>query len=196
MIFARLPGRSAEDAVRSAVSAGTGGFAVGQDLLAGPGPVVIAALDGEVIVLAGLHGAPEPASVAARRFRGFGATWVSVQAADGPALIEAVASTGLGVVAATLRHGQDDAEAAKVGGRSRGKTVSRLAGIAASAGAGGVLCDISDLGVVADVAPGAARFVWVDAPEEAVEAVERGASHLIVDAAMVPPVEAALRPGA
>jgi len=192
VILALLPGRSAEDAVRSAIAVGTSGFAVGQDLLAGPGPAVISGLNGDVLVLAGLHGAAAAAAAAARRLRGYGATWVTVQAIDGPGLVEAIAATGVGVVASTMRHGQDDAEAAKVAGRTRGKVVSRLAGVAVAAGAGGVLCDLSDLGVVADVAPGASRFVWVDTPEEAVEAAGRGASYLIVDAAAVPAVDAAL----
>jgi len=185
MIIAVLPGRSAEAAVRTAAALpGMAGFAVGADLLAGPGPAIVAAFEGDVLALAGLHGAPERAASAGRRLAGYGATWVTVQATDGPILIGAVASTGVGVVATTLRHGQDDAEAAKVGGRSRGKAVSRLSEIAAEAGAIGVLCDLPDIGVVAQVAGDLARFVVVDTPSEAAEAMARGGSYAVIEAAM------------
>ena len=185
MIVAVLPGRSAEEAVRTAASLeGIAGFAVGIDLLAGPGPGVIGAIDGDVLALAGLHGSPERAAVAGRRLSGYGATWVTVQAADGPAVVAAVVSAGIPVVAATLRHGQGDAEAARVGGRSRGRAVSRLAEVAASSGATGVLCDLQDIGVVAQVAGDLARFVEVDTAEEAAEAAARGASYVVVEASL------------
>ncbi|HSM02663.1 MAG TPA: hypothetical protein VK960_09545 [Acidimicrobiia bacterium] len=195
MIVAVLPGRGAEEAVRVATALdGAAGFAVGQDLLAGPGPAVVAALAdlGEVLVLAGLQGDPGRAASAARRYAGYGAGWVSAQASDGAAVIEAVASAGVAVVAATVRHGIDDAEAARIGGRSRGRAVSRLAEIAAAGGAAGILCDLSDLGVVSQVAPGLERFVWVDTPREAVEAAGRGAERIMVDAAAVAATRAAL----
>jgi orotidine-5'-phosphate decarboxylase len=155
---------------------------------------VIAALAAthQVLVLAGLHGDATRAATAARRYAGYGATWVTTQAADGPALVEAAAATGARIVAVTLRHGQGDAEAASVGGRSRGKAVSRLAESAVRAGAEGVLCDLLDLGVVAQVAPDTARFVWVDGPADAVGAAERGAEYVIVDAAVAAETTAAI----
>jgi orotidine-5'-phosphate decarboxylase len=198
MILAVLPGRTAEDAVRAASAlAGAAGFVVAGDLLAGPGPAVISALraSGDVLVLAGLHGDPGQAAAAADRLRGYGATWVTVQAADGPGLVEAVAGTGVGVVARTLGHGQDDSTAARIGGRSRGKAVSRLAELAVGAGADGVLCDVPDLGVVAQVAPEASRFAWAETPAEAVDASGRGADYLLVGAASFERVAAALADG-
>jgi hypothetical protein len=194
-VLALVPGRSAEEAVRAAAaSEGVAGVVVGGDLLAGPGPAVIAALAAThaVLVLAGLHGDATRAATAARRYAEYGATWVTAQAADGPALVEAAAATGVRVVAVTLRHGQGDAEAASIGGRSRGKAVSRLAEAAVRVGAKGVLCDVPDLGVVAQVAPGAARFVWAGGPADAVAAATRGAEYVIVDAAAVAETTAAI----
>jgi len=195
MILALLPGRSAEQAVRAAAALEGGpGLVVGADLLAGPGPAVVAALAdlGEVLVMAGLHGDPAQAASAARRYAGYGATWVSVQAADGPAIVEAVSATPIGAVAATVRHRLGDAEAASIGGRSRGRAVSRLAEVAAAGGAVGILCDLPDLGVIAQVAPGLVRFVWADTPDEAVEATRRGAERVIVDADAVAATREAL----
>lgn len=186
MIVALLPGRSAEEAVRAAVAFdGTVGLAVGPDLLAGPGPAVVAALSdmGEVLVLAGLHGDPAMVASAARRYAEHGARRVSVQAADGPEVVEAVTSAGVYAVAVAVRHGMDDSEAARIGGRSRGKTVSRLAEVAVAGGAAGILCDLPDLGVVSQVAPGLERFIWADGPGEAVDAAARGAEWIVVDAA-------------
>ena len=194
-VLAVLPGRSAEDAVRAAAGIeGVAGVVVAADLLAGPGPAVIAALaaNHDVLVLAGLHGDATRAAAAARRYGEYGAAWVTAQAADGPALLEAAAASGVRFLAVTLRHGQGDAEAASIGGRSRGKAVSRLADSAVRAGAEGVLCDLSDLGVVAQVAPNASRFVWVDGPAEAIGAARRGAEYVIVDAAVAAETAAAI----
>lgn len=194
-ILALLPGRSAEEAVRTASGLeGADGVVVGPELLAGPGPAALSALEGagEVLVLAGLHGDPVRAAGAARRYSAFGATWVTVQAIDGPGLVGAVVASGAGVVAVTLRHGQDDAEAAAIVGRSRGRAVSRLAETAAGAGAAGILCDLSDLGVVAQVAPGAERFAWADTPEEALDAAARGADRVIVDWTILAAARAAI----
>jgi orotidine-5'-phosphate decarboxylase len=195
-LLAVVAERSAEAAVRAAAATGgVGGFAVGAEMLAGPGPAIVSALAGlgPVMVLAGLHGDSTSAAAAASRLVDYGASWVTVQAKDGPDLVAAVAATGVRVVAVTLRPGQGDAEVAALRlGQSRGKTVSRLAEIAAGAGAQGILCDFPDLGVVAQVAPAADRFVGVSNAEEASQAVDRGATHLIVGLDLLPTVRGVL----
>jgi len=194
-ILAALPGRSGEEAVRAAEGMVAGGFVVGIDLLAGPGPALVSGLArlGPVLVLAGLHGDPADVAAAARRFAEYGARWVSVQAIDGAGSVAAVAEAGVTAVAVTLRRGQTDAEVASLRlGQSRGRTVSRLAEVAFAAGAGGILCDPRDLGVVAQVAPGVDRFVGVSSPREATDAATRGAEFLIVESGRVPQVRAVL----
>lgn len=191
-LLAAVSGRSAEDAVRSAAALGeVGGFVVGAELVMGPGPAIVSALAGlgPVMVLAGLHGDIPSAAAAAGRLADYGATWVTVQAMDGPDLVAAVAAAGVLVVAVTLRPGQGDGELAALRlGPSRGRTVSRLAELAAGAGAVGVLCDSPDLGVVAQVAPAADRFVRVATSEEAARAVDRGATHLIAGSDLLPTI--------
>lgn len=197
-LLAALSGRSAETAVRAATASGeVAGFAVGAELLSGPGPAVISALAGlgPVLALAGLHGEATGAAAAAGRLADYGVEWVTVQATDGSELVAAVAASGVRVVAVTLRPGQGDADVAGLRlGQSRGRTVSRLAEVAAAAGAQGVLCDLPDLGVVAQVAPTADRFVAISQAEDAVKAVDRGATHLIVPSDLVPSVRGLFAP--
>jgi orotidine-5'-phosphate decarboxylase len=191
-LLAAVSGRSAEEAVRSAATLGeVDGFVVGAELIMGPGPAIVSALAGmgPVMVLAGLHGDIASAAAAATRLADYGATWVTVQAKDGPDLVAAVAAVGVRVVAVTLRPGQGDAEVAALRlGQSRGRTVSRLAELAAGAGAVGVLCDSPDLGVVAQVAPAAHRFVRVATAEDASRAIDRGATHLIAGSELLPTI--------
>ncbi|MDP2622867.1 MAG: hypothetical protein Q8Q29_03605 [Actinomycetota bacterium] len=198
-VLATLPGRSAEEAVRTAERLGAvAGFVVGPELLAGPGPALVSGLGrfGPVLALAGLQGPAGVAGAAARRFADYGAHWVSVMAIDGPETVQAVAGSGVIAVGVTLRRGQGDAEIASLRlGGSRGRTVSRLAEVAVEAGAGGILCDLPDLGVVAQVAPEAERFAWIDGVEEAGQAARRGAAYVIVEAGAAEAVLAALALG-
>jgi len=186
-VWAVLPHRSAEEAVRAAKALGDGcGVVVTPALAAGPGPAVIAALAavGPVLVLAGLHGEAEDAAVAGRRLVEYGASLVSVEAIGGRALVDAVSAAigGDRMLAVTLWPGTDDAAAAASRlGPSRGKVVSRLAAVAADAGVAAVLCEPSDLGVVDQVSPTLRRFVWgVGSPSEAASAFGRGAAAVIV----------------
>ncbi|OFW66862.1 MAG: hypothetical protein A2Z12_00785 [Actinobacteria bacterium RBG_16_68_21] len=187
-LWAVLPSRTAEEAVRTAEAcSGRCGLVVTPALLAGPGPAVVAALAaiGPVLVLAGLHGEPEDAALAARRLVEFGASLVSVQSVDGPETMEAVAAAvgGPRVLAVTLRPGLDDAAVAAARlGDSRGRVVSRLARAAAAAGIGAVLCSIPDLGVVGQVAPELSRFAWgARTGADAANAFARGATGAILD---------------
>jgi len=201
-IWAILPTRSAEDAVRTAAGcAGRCGVAVTQALLAGPGPAVVAALAAvaPVMVLAGLHGDPADAALAARRLVEYGAAWVTVQAVDGLEVMSSIVDAvgGERVMAVTVRPGLDDAALASARlGESRGRVVSRLASSAADSGVGAVLCAVPDLGVVHQVAPHAKRFAWgVDRPAVAEEAFGRGAAAVILAPGVValPHATSALR---
>jgi len=191
-LWAIVPARNAEEAVRiAAVCSGRCGVVITPALLAGPGPAVVAALSAvtPVIVLAGLHGDPEDAAVAARRLVDYGASWVTVQAVDGIAVMRAVVDAvgGGRTMAVTLRPGLDDAAvAASRLGESRGRVVSRLAAAAGSAGVGAMICTISDLGVVHQVASGVERVAWgAGTPAEAADATARGAAGVILDAAVL-----------
>jgi orotidine-5'-phosphate decarboxylase len=186
-VWAVLPHRSAEDAVRAAKALGDGcGLVVTPALTAGPGPAVVAALAaiGPVLVLAGLHGDAADAAVAGQRLVEYGASWVSVEVVGGPGLAGAVtAAIGGGrALAVTLWPGVDDATAAATRlGTSRGRVVSRLAAVASDAGMGAVLCEPADLGVVAQVASDLSRFVWgVGSADEAASVFERGVAAVII----------------
>jgi orotidine-5'-phosphate decarboxylase len=163
------------------------GLVVTPGPLAGPGPAVVAALAplGRVMVLAGLHGDPGDAAVAARRYVDFGASMVSVLADGGTPVVEAAVAeiTGDRVLAITVWPGADEAEvSASRLGASRGRAVSKIAALAHAAGAGAVLCESADLGVVDQVAPGMGRIVWgVASPEAAGDAYARGAAGVVVD---------------
>lgn len=185
--FVRMPGRSAEDAVRRSRTMGNGyGFAVDVDLLAVAGPAIVAALDeqGPVIVMSPLTGSPERVGAAAARLARYGAAWVAVDAAAGSAVIAAavagVAGTGCGVAAATLPPHADDVVVAATHGTTRGKVVARLARVAAGAGASAVIGVAGDIGVVASVAGDLAVIAETFDDETAGDALRRGAVALVV----------------
>lgn len=197
-----LAGRSAEEVVRLAgrLRPHVGGFAVGSDLLHGPGPGLVGAVArlGPVFADAKLHDVPSMVERAARRLAEYGARWVSAHASGGPEmLLAAVAGTqagsggGAGVLATTVLSSLDAAALAATGlGNRPGKLVARLAKIAAGAGVEGVVCSPKEVGDVVQVAPDLLRVavgIRPDAGEydehrrvaPAAEARRRGA-HLVV----------------
>lgn len=185
--FARLPGRSGEEAVRRSREAPAGcGFAVDIDLLAQTGPAIVAALDeqGPVLVLVPLTGAPDRVAAAATRLARFGAAWVVVAATAGETAIrsavDAVSGTGCGVAAATVPGHADDALVTATMGMTRGKAVARLSRVAVASGASGVIGIPADIGVVAEVAPSLETLIEVADRATAGEALRRGAGALIV----------------
>jgi orotidine-5'-phosphate decarboxylase len=192
-LLVRLPGHSAEEAARAALAApGVAGYAVGPDLLAGPGAPTVGAIArvGPVAVLWATHGDERGVAAACEGFASYGASWVAVHAASGrevmSAALEAVAGGDTEVVAWTLDGALDDARVAGLGlGRSRGRVVSRLSAAARDAGVRVVACALVDLGVVAQVAPGMARMaVGTRDASAAGEALERGADLVVVSAAV------------
>ena len=185
----RVSGVSAEEAVRRARTwSGRAGCAVDAAVLIEAGPAVIAALDetGPVLALMPLSGSPATVARAAARLARYGASWVTVAATAGSgaikAAVKAVAGTGARVVVETLPIGANDAAATAIAAMSRGKLVSRLAVLAASADAAGVLCAVSDLGVVAQVAPGLVAVAdGITDVAGLREAVKRGAAVVVLD---------------
>jgi orotidine-5'-phosphate decarboxylase len=193
-LLVRLPGRSAEEAARAAQAApGVGGYAVGPDLLAGPGAAAVGALSriGSVAVLWAAHGDAGDVAAVCDGLAGYGARWVAVHASAGreamAAGVAALAPTDTEVVAWTLDGGLDDSRVVGLGlGRSRGRVVSRLAAAAGEAGVTAIACTISDLGVVAQVAPGMTRIaIGATEPGDAGEALERGADLVVVSVDVV-----------
>lgn len=187
-VYLRLSGRSAEEAFVQAKEIGGGvGLAVDVDLVSGIGPALVSALDelGPVMVLAALSGAPGQVGVAAARLARLGASWITVSALAGPAAVEAavaaVAGTGCGVAVSTVPPGVDSAAVAVLTGSSRGRLVSRMAKVADGAGASGVIAEVADLGVLAQVAPGLVRIVAASpGAEDWEEAERRGAGVLVL----------------
>ncbi len=164
-VLVALDTATAEEAVRlaQAVRPHVGGFKVGLRLLLGPGPGTIAALaelGKPVFADAKLHDIPSQVEAAARKVGEYGARWVTAHAAGGLAMLEAaeagIAAAGGGgrVLAVTVMTSLTDADLAAAGiSTTSGRLVSRMARLAAQAGAEGVVCSPRELGVVADVAP-------------------------------------------
>ncbi len=188
------------DLARRLVEQATG-FKVGLELLMGPGPGVVAAvreLGRPVFVDAKLHDIPATVERAARRLGRLGARWLTVHASGGDDMVRA-AVEGLtsqapdaGVVAVTVLTSLDEPRLARViGSGSVGRQVARLASLADDAGAEGVVCSVSELGVVAQAAPRLLRVtpgirpVGAAADDQArvatpSEAVRRGADLVVV----------------
>jgi orotidine-5'-phosphate decarboxylase len=195
---------NAEAAVRLAqrLEPYVGGYKIGLGLLLGPGPALVGALaelGKPVFADAKLHDIPSQVEAAARSLGRHGARWVTTHAGGGKTMIEAAVS-GLesgsgsygGILAVTVLTSLDAAALAQVGiPVTPGKLVSKMARVAAAAGAEGVVCSPHELGVVAEVAPelkkvtpgirpaGAANDDQsrVATPEEA---IRRGADLLVI----------------
>lgn len=183
--FVRVPGRSAEDALRYASGlGGEFGLAVPVGLIMGVGPLVVRALaeHGPVLVEVPISRPGPEVSEAVRRLGRLGAAWVVVDASSGVEAVSsgvaAAAGVGVRVAAATLQPSIDDAASLRLFGGSRGSVVSRLSRAAVGVGAVGVMCTLSDLGVVAGLE--AFRFAFVGSRDELEEAGRRGADAALV----------------
>lgn len=137
-----------------------GGFKVGLELMMseGPGAIArIAALELPVFADAKLHDIPNTAAAAARAVARHGARWVTAHASGGAAMLEAVAEAlgpdaGLLAVTVLTSIGADDLPSLGIGEGVQHQ-VARLATVAASAGAEGVVCSVAEVGVVKAVSP-------------------------------------------
>lgn len=148
---------SGEEALRlaRALHPHVGGFKVGLELLMGEGPTVVsqvAALGAPVFVDAKLHDIPNTVAGAAARLGSIGARWVTVHASGGEEMMRAAvealaggADAGAGVLAVTVLTSLDDAALKRVGfGMGAAEQVGAMARLAASAGAEGVVCAVSE----------------------------------------------------
>lgn len=191
---------SAESAVRMARLLGphVGGFKVGLRLLHGPGPGIVGALarlGKPVFADAKLHDIPSQVEAAARRLGSHGARWVTVHASGGRAMVEAAVSGfggGEGILAVTVMTSLDEATLHEAGfATSPGRLTSRLAALAAAAGAEGAVCAPQEIHTVKQAAP-ALRIVCPGIRPEGsarddqartstpAEAFQRGADWLVV----------------
>ena len=158
---------TAEEAVHLAklTSPHAGGFKVGQELLTGPGPGVVAVLSRmgkPLLVDAKLHDIPNTVRAAARGLGLAGARWVTVHAAGGRAMLQA-AVAGLsegagarpaGVLAVTVLTSLDAADLAETGTNSSPAALAaQRARLAADAGCEGVIASPRELNVINDAAP-------------------------------------------
>ncbi len=158
---------TAEQAIRLATGLAevVGGFKVGLELLMGPGPGVIGALDElglPVFVDAKLHDIPTTVRQAARRLGRWGARWVTAHAAGGPAMLsgaveglaEGAGARQAGILAITVLTSLDESALARTGVTlSPGKLTAKRARLASEAKCEGVISSVRELGVVCDVAP-------------------------------------------
>ena len=171
---------------------------------------------GPVFADAKLHDIPSQVQAAARRLGEYGARWVTAHASGGVEMLQAAAE-GLtagaggreaGILAVTVLTSIDEAASSALFGRTPGELTSRLAKRAAEAGVEGVVCSPKELGVVVDVAPGAAaggprasgrpgrRLHDQRRTATPAEALARGADLLVVGRPMIAapdPVEAVAR---
>jgi len=154
-----------DEALRLAtmLQAHVGGFKVGLELLMGEGPVVVSRITElglPVFVDAKLHDIPNTVGRAARRLGEIGARWVTVHAAGGEEMVRvaadalAGASEGkAGVLAVTVLTSLDERDLAVAGvGRALGDQVAAMSQLAASVGAEGVICAVSEASRVRELA--------------------------------------------
>ena len=178
---------------------------VGLELFAAEGPAVVRAMRAErreVFLDLKLHDIPNTVRGAARSAAATGATLLTVHASGGRAMVEA-AVEGAGakcrVLAVTVLTSLDGAALGAAWGRPVGDVgaeVVRLAGIAAEAGAHGVVCSGAEAGVVkaafgeelAILMPGIRRAGGASHDQARVvtpgAAVKAGASYIVLGRAV------------
>jgi orotidine-5'-phosphate decarboxylase len=135
-----------------------GGFKVGLELMMSEGPDAvsrIASLGLPVFADAKLHDIPNTATAAARALAARGARWVTAHASGGDAMLEAVVEglgehAGLLAVTVLTSMGEHQLETTGISGTVP-SLVERLAGLALSAGAEGVICAVDEVGIVKGV---------------------------------------------
>lgn len=166
-ILAALDVPAAEEAVRLAeeLAPHVGGYKVGLELLAGPGPSIIGVLERlrkPVFADAKLHDIPHTVRAAAVRLGAAGARWMTVHAAGGRRMLEAAVegfregagARRAGVLAVTVLTSLDRAELSAVGVSSTpGRLAVRRARLAEEAGCEGVITSARELSAVSQAAP-------------------------------------------
>lgn len=157
-IIAALDTDSTESAlsvVRS-LSGEVGMFKVGMELFPRGGPDLVGEIrsaGAEVFLDLKFHDIPNTVAGAVRSAAALGATFVTVHAAGGKAMLRAAAEaargTGMTILAVTVLTSLDDDDLAEVGFRSSAEvSVLRLAELAAREGIGGIVCSAREVGAV------------------------------------------------
>lgn len=125
---------------------------VGLEAFAAHGPEAVrtAAAHGQVFYDAKLHDIPNQVAGAAAALARLGVGHLTVHAAGGRAMIAAAtaAAPQVSVLAVTVLTSLDDASLAEIGQDTAAAQVPRLAAMAVSAGAAGIVCAPSEVGVV------------------------------------------------
>jgi orotidine-5'-phosphate decarboxylase len=167
MVAIDTPDRAGALALAAAVTDSVGAFKVGLGLLHGPGPGLIgelADLGRPVFVDAKLHDIPSQVERAARALGGAGARWLTAHISGGSAMLAAAAAglaegsggTG-GVLGVSILTSLDASDLAEVGiGEPPAELVDRMAHVASSCGAEGVVCSPREITIVREAAPGLA----------------------------------------
>lgn len=144
------PRRLAE--LAGAVAPHTGLLKVGLQAFTalGPAAVTTAGQHAEIFFDAKLHDIPNTVAAAAAAAARMRIAMLTVHASGGPAMIAAAckAAPDVTILAVTVLTSLDDADLAVVGQPPVTQQVVRLAGMAAEAGAGGVVCAASDIAAV------------------------------------------------
>ncbi len=153
-----------------------------------------------------LHDIPNTVAGAAAAAADLGATMLTVHASGGAQMIAAAAKAApdVTILAVTVLTSLDDDDLAAVGQPAAAEQVVRLAALAVSAGAGGIVCSPAEVAAVraavetdvAVVVPGI-RPVGASRDDQSrvatpTAAVRAGASHIVVGR----PITAALDPAA
>lgn len=165
-----LPDSRSALAMARKLSEHVGGFKVGLELLMSEGAAVVASVASiglPVFADAKLHDIPNTVQKAASELGSRGARWVTAHASGGGEMIEA-AREGLlegsggepcGVLGVTVLTSLDETDLEAVGVVADiGAQVQRLAVLAASRGAEGVVCSPHEAKKVKSVAPGILAF--------------------------------------
>ncbi len=133
-------------------------YKVGNELFTASGPAIVRALRSrgcDIFLDLKFHDIPNTVAGGVRNAAAMGATLVTVHAAGGQAMVEAAvvaAGTSCGVLAVTVLTSLSAEDLGTVWGRSLDMSaeVVRLAGIAAKAGAHGVVCSGQEASRVRD----------------------------------------------
>ncbi len=187
-------------ATAKALAGCVGLFKVGMELFTRGGPDVvrgIRAAGADVVLDLKFHDIPNTVSGAVRSAAALGVKFTTVHASGGTAMLKAAAEaargTGTTVLAVTVLTSLDDADLSSVGFALGAKdAVLRLAGLAAQAGAGGIVCSAREAAAIRAQVGGKVLLVTpgVRLPDDAVgdqkrvvtpgEAVRAGADYIVV----------------
>lgn len=164
MVALDTPDGESALAMASAVAESVAAFKIGLGLLHGPGAGLISeltAIGRPVFADAKLHDIPSQVERAARALGLAGARWMTVHISGGAEMM-AAAVAGLadgsdgsaGVLGVSVLTSLDSAALDEVGiSRQPAELVARMAAVADSSGAEGVVCSPLEIGIVKGVAP-------------------------------------------